>query len=287
MTESPIEALQRRVPEYCERYAGKDDEFGFDLGWYAASEPLFRFCYEEYFKLDFRNLDNIPNEGRTIVVGNHSGLLPIDGAMMSIGICNLHPTNRRMRYLITDWFFHLPFFGEWMAKTGQVRGTLENAEKLLAKEELIGIYPEGVRGVGKPFRDRYRVIDFHPGFVKLAIDTQSPIVPVATVGGDEIFPNFVNLKQIAQYLKFPFFPITPAFPWLPFPFWVTPLPIRWVVNVHKPIHLGYPKERSTDRKLVRRLAREIQYEIQRDLNKLLKERKSVFTGWEPEPGEEE
>jgi 1-acyl-sn-glycerol-3-phosphate acyltransferase len=287
ITEAPLESLKRRRPDFCRRYEGKDDEFGFDLSWYAASDPIFRFCYEEYFKVDFRNLENIPGQGRAIVVGNHSGVLPVDGAMMSIGMCNMHSSPRPIRYLITDWFFHLPFFGEWMAKTGQVRGTLENAEKLLAKEELVGIFPEGVRGVGKPFRDRYRLIDFHPGFVKLAIATQSPIVPVATVGGDEIFPNFVNLRQIALFLKFPFFPITPAFPWMPFPFWLMPLPIRWVVNVHKPIDLGYPPERATDRKLVRRLAKEIQYQIQRDLNKLLKERKTVFTGWEPEQPAEE
>jgi len=283
ISETPLEALERRRPDFYKKYAGLKDEWGFDLGWYAASDPIFRFLYEDYFKVEWRNLENIPGEGRAIVVGNHSGLLPVDGAMMSIGICNMHPSPRRIRYLITDWFFHLPFFGEWMQRTGQVRGTLENAEKLLREEELIGIFPEGVRGVGKPFQDRYRVIDFHPGFVKLAIATQSPIVPVATVGGDEIFPSLLNYRHLAQLLKFPFFPVTPAFPWLPFPLWITPLPIRWLVNVHKPIDLGYPAEKATDRKLVRRLAREIQYDIQRDLNRLFKERKSLFTGWEPEP----
>jgi 1-acyl-sn-glycerol-3-phosphate acyltransferase len=282
MTESPLQALARRNPEYYKLYADQADEFGFNLNTYAAWEPFFRFCYEEYFKVDFRGLENIPTEGRAIVIGNHSGVLPVDGAMMSIRLCNMKPTPRRIRYLITDWFFHLPYFGEWMQATGQVRGTLDNAEKLLAKEEMIGIYPEGVRGVGKPFRDRYRLIDFHPGFVKLAIATQSPLVPVATIGGDEIFPNFLNMRPLAQFLKFPFFPVTPAFPWLPFPLWFTPLPIRWLVNVHKPIDLGYPRERASDRKLVRRIAKEIQYDIQRDLNRLFKERKTFFTGWEAE-----
>ena len=99
-----------------------------------------------------------------------------------------------------------------MAETGQVRATLANAEKLLAKEEIVGIYPEGLRGVGKTFPERYRVLDFHPGFVQLAIATQTPLIPVATIGGDEIFPNFVNLRAFAQLLKMPFFPVTPAFP---------------------------------------------------------------------------
>lgn len=287
VTEKPLDALKRRNPSFYDRYSNEVDEFGFDLEAFASWIPLFRFCYEDYFKVELRGVENIPGEGRGILVGNHSGLLPLDAAMMTIGMFDFHHSPRRIRYLITDWFFHLPFFGEWMKKTGQVRGTLVNAEKLLSNEELIGIYPEGIRGVGKPFSDRYRLIDFHPGFVKLAIATQSPLIPVATIGGDEIFPNFSNVKAVSQFLKFPFFPLTPGFPWLPFPLWITPLPIRWLVNVHKPIDFGYPAEKASDRKLVRRLAREVQYEIQRDLNKLFKERKTVFTGWDSSNHEEE
>ena len=283
----PLESIERRNPSFYKRYAGQIDEFGFKLETFAAWEPFFRFCFEDYFKVDMRGVENIPSEGRAIIVGNHSGVLPLDGAMMSIGLCNLHPSPRRVRYLISDWFIDLAFFGDWMRETGQVRGTLPIAEKLLQNEELIGVYPEGVRGVGKPFADRYRLIDFHPGFVKLAIATQSPIIPVATVGGDEIFPSLLNLRQAAQFIRFPFFPITPAFPWLPFPLWITPLPIRWLVNVHKPINLGYPRERANDRKLVRQIAQEIQFQIQKDLNRLFGERKTLFTGWDAEQSAEE
>jgi 1-acyl-sn-glycerol-3-phosphate acyltransferase len=124
------------------------------------------------------------------------------------------------------------------------------------------------------------MIDFHPGFVQLAISTQTPLIPIATVGGDEIFPNFVNLKSVATFMKMPFWPVTTAFPWLPFPMMFIPLPVRWLMNIHKPIDLGYPPEKANDKKLVLKIAREIQYLIQRDLNQLLRERKSVFTGWE-------
>ncbi|CAN5455711.1 hypothetical protein BH10CYA1_BH10CYA1_27080 [soil metagenome] len=279
---NPLKALEKRNPSYFSRYTGLDDEFGYKLETFARWEPFFRFCYEDYFKVDCRGIENIPEQDRAILVGNHSGLLPLDGAMITVAMCNAHKSPRRVRYLVTDWFTSLPGVGDWIQETGQVRATLENAQKLLSREELVGVYPEGLRGVGKPFAERYRLLDFHPGFVQLAISTQTKIIPVATVGGDEIFPNFVNLKGVGRLVKMPFFPITPAFPWMPFPHMFIPLPVHWLINVHKPIDLGYPPEKANDRKLVLQIAREIQYDIQRDLNKLLRERKSLFTGWEPD-----
>lgn len=276
----PLKALELRNPSYFHRYAGLQDEFGYDLETYARWEPIFRFLYEDYFKVDFRGIENIPSEGRALFVGNHSGLLPLDGGMITMAMSNMHPSPRRVRYLATDWFFQVPGLADWVMKTGQVRATLENAQKLLANDELVGVYPEGLRGVGKCFEERYRVLDFHPGFVQLAIQTQTPIIKVATVGGDEIYPNFVNVKQLARLLKMPFFPVTPSFPWLPFPLMFFPLPVRWLIVIHEPITLDYPPEKANDRKLVLKIAREIQYDIQRDLNRLLRERKSVFTGWD-------
>ncbi len=282
VTENPIEALRRRNPAFFERYANEHDEYGFDLNTWARWEPFFRFCFEDYFKVDIRGIENIPAEGRAIVVGNHSGVLPVDGAMMSMAMGNLHRSPRRIRYLSSDWFFDLFFIGAWMRETGQVRAQLDIAQKLLEAGEIIGVYPEGIRGVGKTFSERYRVIDFHPGFVKLAISSQTPIIPIATVGGDEIYPNFANVPGLSQFLKTPFFPLTPGFPWLPFPLWVIPLPVRWLINVHKPIHLDYQPEKANDRKLVRTIAKEIQYQIQRDLNELFGKRKTLFTGWDDE-----
>ncbi|MBX9667888.1 MAG: acyltransferase family protein [Candidatus Obscuribacterales bacterium] len=278
----PLAYLSKRNPRYVERYGCEEDEFGYDIKTYARWEPLFRFLFEDYFKVDIRGIENIPAEGRGILVGNHSGLLPLDGAMLSIAMCNYRNSQRRVRYLVTDWFFSVPGLGPWIKETGQVRATLENAQKLLSNDELVGIYPEGIRGVGKPFRDRYRVLDFHPGFVQLAIETQTPLIPIATVGGDEIFPNMVNLRDVARLVGMPFFPLTLSFPWLPFPLMFFPLPVRWLVNVHKPIVLNYPKEKAKDRKLVLSIAREIQHMIQDDLNGMLRRRKSMFTGWDEE-----
>ncbi len=277
-----IKALAQRSPAYYSRYAGEQDEFGYSLETFAKSEPFFRFLFEDYFKVKVKGIENIPSEGGAILVGNHSGLLPLDGAMITMAMCNSHPSPRRIRYLVTDWFFTLPGIGEWIREVGQVRATLENAQKLLDREEIVGIYPEGIRGVGKIWPERYRVIDFHPGFVQLAISTQTPLIPVATVGGDEIFPNVANVKSIARVVKMPFWPTTLAFPWLPFPLMFLPLPVRWLINIHKPINLGLSPEKAKDRKVVLRIAREIQYDLQRDLNALLRERKNMFTGWDEE-----
>jgi 1-acyl-sn-glycerol-3-phosphate acyltransferase len=275
----PLRLMAKRSPQFYQRYVGNDDEFGFKLKTYARWEPFFSFLCQDYFKVRTLGMENIPSDGPALLVGNHSGLLPIDGVMISMSMLTQHPAPRRIRYLITDWFMGLPGVREWMIETGQVRATRSNAISLLERGELVGVYPEGLRGVGKPFRERYRLIDFHPGFVQLAIAMQVPIIPVATVGGDEIFPMFGTMKSMARLLRFPFFPITPSFPWLPFPLMFVPLPVRWTIKVGQPIRLDYPPEKANDRKLTTQIAREIQYAIQRDLNKLLDERKSIFTGW--------
>lgn len=116
--------------------------------------------------------------------------------------------------------------------------------------------------------------------MQLAIQTQTPLVVIATVGGDEIYPNFCNSKNLARLMKMPFFPLTFTFPWMPFPAMFVPLPVRWLMKIHKPITLDYPPEKATDRKLTLKIAREIQHQVQRDLNELLRERKSAFSGWD-------
>ncbi len=280
LVEDPLAVFEKEQPAFCDRYKNCDDRFGFKMATFARWYPVFRFCYEDYFKVHVQGIENVPTEGPGLLVGNHSGLLPLDGAMITMAMVGHHLVPRRVRYLVTDWFFTLPGVSDWIKETGQVRATLENAKELIVDNELVGIYPEGLRGVGKTLAERYRVHDFHPGFVQLAISTQTPIIPIATVGGDEIYPNFINVKTVGQLLKMPFFPTTPAFPWLPFPLNFIPLPVRWMINIHEPIKLDYPPEKAHDRKLVLKIAREIQYDIQRDLNRLLRERKSLFTGWD-------
>lgn len=282
MPENAAEALSKRHPEFYKLYAGVEDEFGFNLETFARWERYFRFLNEEYFKLKIKGIENIPSDGAVIICGNHSGLLPMDGCLLTSALCRLHPHPRRVRFLATDWFFSTPGLREWAMETGQVRATKENAVTLIERKEVVGIYPEGLRGVGKTFSERYRVHDFHPGFVQLAIQTQTPLVPIATVGGDEIYPNFVNVKSMARMLKMPFFPLTFTFPWLPAPLMFVPLPVKWSMRIHPAIKLDYPPEKANDRKLCLNITREIQYMIQRDLNEMLRERKNVFSGWDGE-----
>lgn len=265
--------------EYYLQYEGKSDEFGFDPKTVELWQPFFQFFYQEYFQVQTIGLENIPNKGRAVLAGNHSGVLPVDAFMTSTAVLLHHEAPRRIRYLAHDFLLSNKISGGLMRGFGAVPATYQIAEKLLNDEELVFFYPEGTRGTGKPFSMRYRVCDFDPGFVKAAIATGSPIIPVVTVGGDEIYPFLADLKPIAKLLGTPYWPLTPTFPLFPYISAWIPLPIKFLMKFGNPIYLDYPPDRANDKKLRYRLAREIQHEVQRELNLLLRERKSPFSGW--------
>ena len=279
---NPFSKLIKRRESFYSRYEGEVDEFGFDLNTFARCEPFFRFFFEEYFQVKVLGLENIPAEGRVVLAGNHSGVLPVDAFMLQNGVLHLHPSPRRIRYLAHDWLRHTSGLKEVICGMGGVPATFSTAKQLLDNEELVFFYPEGARGTGKPFSTRYRLVDFDPGFVKAAICTGSPIVPVSTVGGDEIFPLLGKLNPVARLLGWPYYPLTLTFPWLPFPSSAVPLPIKMLIKIGKPIHLNYPPEMAKDRKLRLRLAREVQHEIQEELDHFLSIRKSPLAGWSVE-----
>ncbi len=261
-------------------YAGKNDEYGFDLEKLFFCEPFFRFFYEDYFEVKTLGIENIPDNGRAILIGNHSGVLPIDAFMTYTALLNLHPHPRRIRFLVHRWLMSTPGAGELIKIVGGVQAKYENAKKLLENEELVFFYPEGPKGTGKPFSMRYRLDDFDPGFVKAAIETQSPIIPITTIGGDEVFPLLGNLNKVARMMGAPYWPVTPTYPFFPFSISSMPLPIKLLIKVGKPIYFDYPVESAHDRKLRVGLAREIQYDIQRELNCLFGLRKSPFADWD-------
>lgn len=266
--------------DFCWRYEHQEDDYGFDLDSFLTYEPIFRFFYEEFFKVQTIGIENIPDEGRTLIVGNHSGVLPVDAWMLYCANYNLHPHPRRIRFLVVDYLLSPPLTGHVFRSSGGVPASHEVARELLENDEIVCIYPEGTRGTGKPFSQRYRLCDFHPGFVKEAIETNSPIVPVTTVGGDEIYPLLARMEKVARVMGAPYWPVTPIFPWLPFPTSAIPLPVRMLIKVGKPIYLNYSPEQARDKKLRMRIARDIQYEIQRELNFLLRNRKSLFAEWD-------
>jgi len=276
---APLESFKRRFPAYCSRYAA-EDKFGFKLETCANLENVVRFLFEDYFKVRVAGLENIPREGGAILAGNHSGLISLDGLMLCVAACCLHPAQRRVRYLVDPWLSTIPWLWDLLRQSGQVAASLTNAVGLLDQGELVGIYPEGCQALSKTLSQRYKQLPYDPAFVQLAIYTRSPIIPVATIGGDEIYPNFINIGSLARLLGVPYFPTTLTFPWLPFPSMLIPLPVPWLISIGRPIDLDYPPEKAYDRALVARIANELQAQIQQDLDRLLCRRKSLFAGWD-------
>ncbi len=279
---NPFSKLEKRRREFINRYEGRYDEFGFDLDTFINWEFFFRFLYEDYFKVQVIGIENIPAEGRAVLVGNHSGGLPIDAFMTNSAVYNLHPKPRRIRCLSLKCLREIPILKDIVTGMGGVPASFSVARELLLNDELVMFYPEGPRGTGKLFSQRYRLNDFDPGFVKAAMETGSPIIPITVVGADELYPIFKNLKSLAHFLHMPYFPLTPGFPWLPLFTSCVPLPIRLLIKIGKPIHLNYPSEKVSDKKLRLRVTREIQFQIQREINSLLRQRKSPLAGWDLE-----
>lgn len=272
------EHLSKRFPEFWSRYESQEDKFDFDLEALGLYEGAFRFAFERYFRIQVRGAHNIPAEGAVILAGNHSGTLPVD-ALMTFQASLQSPSPRRLRYLVLPWFKRIPPVWDALGKLGAVEASFENAFQLLNDQEIVGIYPEAERAMTKSWWQRYQVRDFDPGFVKLAIATQTPIVPVITIGAEESYPNFGNFEAMAKFLEMPLFPITLTFPWLPMPLCYAPMPARWLIQFGKPITLNYSPDKSFDKELVNRITKEIQHMVQQELNTMLKKRKSILTGW--------
>jgi 1-acyl-sn-glycerol-3-phosphate acyltransferase len=187
-----------------------------------------------------------------------------------------HPARRDVRPLVEDTVFHLPFLGPVMNRIGGVRADPENAERLLHKDELVAVFPEGEKGMGKLWKDRYRLQRFgRGGFVKLALRTNAPIIPVAVVGAEEAAPMLGKVTWFAKNIGIPWIPVTPTFPWLG-PAGLLPLPSKWFVQFGAPIDLGrvYGAAAAEDRLLVNRLADQIRTQIQTMIEELLGKRRS-------------
>lgn len=280
MLKDSIFKLTKLRPEFASQYENQPpDQFGFNLDSFAHWEAFFRFFYDDYYHVKVVGIENIPATGRAVLVGNHSGGLPIDAYMTNCANYNLHPHPRRIRCLALDCLLKLPIIKDMITGMGGVPARYAVAKQLLENDELVFFYPEGPRGTGKLFKQRYRLIDFDPGFIKAAIATSSPVVPITVVGADEIYPIFGRLEGLARFLGMPYFPLTPGFPWFPLTTSSLPLPIKILIVVGKPIHFDYPPERVGDKQLRLHLTKEVQYSIQRQLNFLLRHRCTAFTGW--------
>ena len=256
------------------------DEFGRDPLQAARIAPLLDFLYRQYFRVDAVGLDNIPDHGRALLVANHSGTLPYDGAMVMHAVRSEHPSRRDVRPLVEDFVFHFPYLGTFINRIGGVRACQENATRLLERNQLVVVFPEGAKGLGKLYTERYKLQRFgRGGFVKLALRTRATIVPVAIVGAEETHPMLSKITWLAKILGIPYVPITPTFPLLG-PLGLLPLPSKWTIHFGEPIDLpaDYGPEAADDRILVGRLSENVRSRIQSMIGTILGDRRSVLLG---------
>ena len=251
------------------------DEFGFDPQitevLTAAIEPL----AEKWFRLEVRGIENIPAEGGALLVANHSGTVPIDGLITGYAVKKY--SGRNLRPLGADLVFSLPFVGQVARKVGATLACTEDAERLLTTGELAGVWPEGFKGLGKPFAERYKLQRFgRGGFVSSAMRAQVPIVPVSIVGAEEIYPLVGNVPSLARLLGLPYLPITPFFPLLG-PLGMIPLPSKWIIEFGEPIRTdAYDPESADDPMLLFNVTDQVRETIQQTLYGLLVDRGNAF-----------
>lgn len=270
---------QEGIERTMRRLAGDypEDEWGFDEEFADALFPLLEFMYERWWRVQVDGVANVPSHGRALMVANHAGIVPWDAIMMGTAILKEHPLPRYPRFLVLNWAFNLPYISYALRKVGGVVASPYNAIRLLEQDELVGVFPEGVKGAGKDFKDRYRLQRFgRGGFVEIALRTRSPIVPVAVIGSEEIHPKIGESSLLARATGAPYFPITPTFPLLG-PIGLVPFPSKWRIEFCEPISTeDYGPDAAEDRGLVFELSERVRDVVQEKLYEGLVKRGRAF-----------
>jgi 1-acyl-sn-glycerol-3-phosphate acyltransferase len=263
--------LARRGPDYAV------DDFGFDAQWTESLLPLFRLMYRDYWRVETTGIENVPAAGRALLVANHSGVLPWDGTMIKTAIFAEHPNPRHVRALVASLFMGMPVLSWFLRRTGQTVGHPDDTRRLLERDELVLVFPEGVKGTGKRFKDRYRLRRFgRGGFVSTAIRAGAPIIPVSVVGSEEIYPMIADATPVARLFGLPYFPITPTWPWLGV-LGMIPLPSKWRIQFHPAVRTDlFEASSADDQHLVMTVADEVRNTIQKGIYDNLKLRRGVF-----------
>jgi 1-acyl-sn-glycerol-3-phosphate acyltransferase len=252
------------------------DEYGFDQEiterfLMAALRPI----AQKWFRIEVRGIKNIPTDGGALVVSNHSGTIPVDGLMTMVSIHD--EIGRFLRPLGADLVFQMPFVGSMARRSGATLACTEDAERMLSGGELVGVWPEGFKGIGKPYAERYKLQRFgRGGFVSAAVRTGVPIIPLSVVGAEEIYPLVGNVPSLARLLGMPYIPITPFFPLLG-PLGLVPLPSKWLLEFGEPIRTDeFDAGAADDPMLVFNVTDQVRETIQQTLYSLLMKRQSVF-----------
>jgi 1-acyl-sn-glycerol-3-phosphate acyltransferase len=253
------------------------DEFGFDAHLNSSVlMPAALAVYKNWFRVQARGLEHVPDEGPALIVANHSGVLPVDAIMLQAAIFAEHPHGRNLRLLGADVVYSVPGLSSLARRSGHTRAHPEDASRLLAAGELVGVFPEGFKGTGKPFSERYRLRRFgRGGFARTALQAGVPIIPCAIVGAEEIYPMIGNAEGLARALRLPYFPLTPLFPWLG-PVGAVPLPSKWIIEFSAPVATKKQASPEPDDDVVAKLADDVRDIIQERLNELVIERGPAF-----------
>lgn len=249
-------------------------DYGHDPGFIDEAAPMLELLYAKYFRVRLIGVENVPASGPALLVANHSGGLPYDGAMLMYAIYRDHPSHRRVRPLVANFAFRSGWMSRVVSRVGGVRAAHQPALHLLRSGQLVAVFPEGLRGVGKLYRERYRLERFgRGGFVRLAREASVPIVPVAIVGAEEIHPVLMKVTRLAEPLGIPYIPITPTFPLLG-PLGLLPVPSKWTIQFGMPI----PAAEVAATQSVNELAERVRGSIDSMISDLLARRRSILFG---------
>jgi 1-acyl-sn-glycerol-3-phosphate acyltransferase len=253
------------------------DEFGFDPELNSALlMPAALALYRNWFRVQARGMEHVPDSGAALIVANHSGVLPLDAIMLQACLFAEHRTNRNLRLLGADLVYTLPGLASLARRSGHTKADPGEASRLLSAGELVGVFPEGFKGTGKPFTERYQLQRFgRGGFARTALRAGVPIIPCAIVGAEEIYPMIGNSQRLARILNLPYFPLTPLFPWLG-PLGAVPLPSNWIIEFSPPAGAGGAAGEEPDPQLVTDLADQVRDTIQARLDQLVAERGPAF-----------
>jgi 1-acyl-sn-glycerol-3-phosphate acyltransferase len=254
------------------------DEFGFDPELTEAFlHPVLRVLYRRYFRVDTNGVENLPRDSSALIVANHSGTVPLDALMLTMAVHDETPLRRHLRLLGADLVFRIPILSEVARKTGSTLACNPDAERMMRNGEYVGVFPEGFKGIGKLYRDRYKLQRFgRGGFVSAALRTGTPIIPAAIVGAEEIYPIIAHVRPLAKATGLPYVPITPLFPWFG-PLGMLPLPSKWLIRFGEPIDTASLSDDADDPIVVFNLADQVRENIQQSLHKLLEVRPDPFS----------
>jgi 1-acyl-sn-glycerol-3-phosphate acyltransferase len=252
------------------------DEFGFDPEFTTkVFLPILRPLAQNWFRVEVRGIENLPTTGSALLVSNHAGTMPLDGMVLQSVVYD--EIGRHVRMLGADLIFKTPYSHDFARRTGTTLACQEDAERLLASDQLVAVFPEGFKGLGKPYADRYKLQRFgRGGFVSAAVRAQVPLIPVSIVGSEEIYPLIASAPTLARAMGAPYFPITPLFPWFGV-LGLIPLPSKWIIQFGEAITTDeLSPGAAEDPMVVFNVTDQVRETIQHSLYALLMQRRSAF-----------